>query len=220
MRNKYSKEDFELAVKTSNSVREILIKLGLEPKGGNYKVFYRNAKKFDVDVSSFINSTTYGIETEKRNCISDALLSQTITSKQSYLAVLIALGLTESGTNNRWLRTKVKKLNINTDHFTGQAHMKGKSYPSPLKIPLEKILVKDSLYASTSTLRKRLIKEGALLNVCGRHGCGIDSWQNEPIVLHLDHINGDNTDNRIENLRLLCPNCHSQTETYCGRNKK
>lgn len=218
MRNKYSKEDFELAVKTSNSVREILIKLGLEPKGGNYKTFYRNAKKFNVDVSSFINGTTYGIENEKRDCITNDLLLQTVNAKQSYLGVLNALGLSESGTNNRWLRTKIKKLDLQTDHFTGQAHLAGKTHNWSPKIPLKKILIKNSDYASSSTLRKRLIKDKILIDECSR--CGIDSWQDEPIVLHLDHINGVNTDHRIENLRLLCPNCHSQTETYCGRNKK
>lgn len=218
MRNKYSKEDFELAVKTSNSVREILVKLGLEPKGGNYKVFYRNAKKFDVDISSFINNTTYGIETEKRDCITDDLLKQTVTSKESYLGVLTALGLSESGTNNRWLRTRIKRANIDTAHFTGKGHMKGKSHPNPSKIPLKNILVRESSYTSSHKLRLSLIKENLLSNECNR--CHLTDWLNEPINLHLDHINGINTDNRIENLRLLCPNCHSQTETYCGRNKK
>lgn len=66
MKNKYTKENFALAVKTSGSLREILIKLGLEPKGGNYKTFYRNAKKFKIDVTAFINETTYGVETEQR----------------------------------------------------------------------------------------------------------------------------------------------------------
>ena len=50
--------------------------------------------------------------------------------------------------------------------------------------------------------------------------CGLTEWMGKPIVLQLDHINGDNRDNRIENLRLLCPNCHSQTETFCRKNRK
>lgn len=57
---------------------------------------------------------------------------------------------------------------------------------------------------------------GPLPNVCG--GCGISEWRASPLALHLDHVNGIGDDHRLQNLRFLCPNCHSQTETYCGRN--
>ena len=64
----------------------------------------------------------------------------------------------------------------------------------------------------TTHLKHRLIKEGILINVCDK--CGIDEWMGFGLTLQLDHINGDNYDNRITNLRLLCPNCHSQTPTF------
>ena len=65
-------------------------------------------------------------------------------------------------------------------------------------------------------LKKRLLRAGLLTNACAV--CGINQWQGRPLVLELDHINGVSDDHRLENLRLLCPNCHSQTDTYCGRN--
>lgn len=85
-----------------------------------------------------------------------------------------------------------------------------------VKIPLEEILAGDHPYYQTLKLKKRLVKEGIFENKCS--SCEIDMWQGKEISLQLDHINGDNSDHRKENLRLLCPNCHSQTDTWCGRN--
>jgi len=69
---------------------------------------------------------------------------------------------------------------------------------------------------SRSKIKNRIVKNGLLPYKCAI--CNIDSWNNKPISLHLDHINGINNDNRLDNLRFLCPNCHSQTESYCGKN--
>jgi len=78
------------------------------------------------------------------------------------------------------------------------------------------VLVQGSTY-DVPLLKRRLVEEGLLAPRCASCGLG-ETWEGAPLVLHLDHINGDRTDNRLENLRFLCPNCHSQTETYCGRN--
>jgi len=68
----------------------------------------------------------------------------------------------------------------------------------------------------TSQLRYRLLKEGFKKDEC--EICGISQWNNKPICLELDHISGDKSDNSLENLRILCPNCHSQTSTFRGKN--
>jgi len=78
------------------------------------------------------------------------------------------------------------------------------------------IFTENSLY-SNELVKGRIVKDNLLEYKCSK--CGIDSWHGETIVLDLDHINGDNRNNRLENLRFLCPNCHSQTDTYKGRNK-
>ena len=88
---------------------------------------------------------------------------------------------------------------------------KGKTFT-----PNEQIFKTDSFY-SNELVKQRIVKDDLLIYKCNK--CGIDQWQGETIVLDLDHINGNNTDNRLENLRYLCPNCHSQTDTYKGRNK-
>lgn len=105
----------------------------------------------------------------------------------------------------------------NTHLIAGaKAKMGGSSYKR--KRPLEDILIEHSDYDSTSALKKRLINESILTNQC--YNCGLEpKWDNKVLVMALDHINGRPFDHRIENLRLLCPNCHSQTDTYMGRNK-
>lgn len=84
---------------------------------------------------------------------------------------------------------------------------------------IESILIEDSPFISTSSLKKRLLKEGIIEEICAM--CGqLPVHNNMPLALQLDHINGISNDHRISNLRLLCPNCHSQTETYSGKNTK
>ena len=85
---------------------------------------------------------------------------------------------------------------------------------------LSKILTENSTYTNVKLLKKRLLESKLLQYRCYNLDCGITSWLGKSLSLQIDHINGHNNDHRLENLRLLCPNCHSQTDTYCGRNKK
>ena len=96
---------------------------------------------------------------------------------------------------------------------------KDKNYRSvqPTKIPTIEILEGRHPYYQTLKLKKRLIKEGIKENKCDI--CGITEWNGKLISMQLDHINGDSHNHKLENLRMICPNCHSQTETYCGKNK-
>jgi hypothetical protein len=85
-------------------------------------------------------------------------------------------------------------------------------------ISLEDLLVENRKQTNRGYLKARLLKEGLLENKCYGINCNItDSWLGKPLVLQLEHINGHNKDNRIENLCLLCPNCHSQTPTFAGK---
>lgn len=86
-------------------------------------------------------------------------------------------------------------------------------------IPIEQILVENSSYKNRACLKYRLVKEGLLEYKCV--SCGnVGIWLGKKLSLQIDHINGKNNDNRLENLRFLCLNCHAQTSTYCGKNIK
>ena len=94
--------------------------------------------------------------------------------------------------------------------------LKGGNKNAPSKIDLNEILDVVHPHFQTYKLKNRLLKEGVLKNICSI--CLIDSWKGKPIKLELDHIDGSRTNHALSNLRLLCPNCHSQTDTY--RSKK
>ncbi len=85
----------------------------------------------------------------------------------------------------------------------------------PSATPMSELLIAGT-YRGRENLKLRLVKEGIKENCCER--CGLDVWREQPLSLSLHHINGDRLDNRLENLELLCPNCHSQTDTFSGRN--
>jgi hypothetical protein len=97
-----------------------------------------------------------------------------------------------------------------------KAVMRGDITPRPARVPLEDLLVADRPQTSRTNLKARLIDEGVKENRC--EICGVTDWLGKPLSMQLHHNNGNGTDNRLENISLLCANCHSQTDTYGGRN--
>lgn len=154
-----------------------------------------------------------GKKISKVYSVTDEEFRNIIASNYSYSDCLRALGLgTKGGSSTDILKRRIKELNCSIDHFNRE------KAEVNIKYDLKDILIKDSPYLNIARLKKRLISQGILEYKCAI--CGLKEWQNKPISLQLDHINGNNNDHRIENLRLLCPNCHSQTITFAGKNKK
>ena len=129
------------------------------------------------------------------------------------------LGLSTYGSSYRSFKIRAKNLNLDLVHFTGQNHLKGKTNTWTKGRSLDDFLIENSNTILGSHIKQRLIREGLVEEKCV--GCGLGSiWNGNHITLQIDHINGDCFDHRLENLRLLCPNCHSQTSTFGSKSAK
>jgi len=141
-----------------------------------------------------------------------------VKNSTSVRQVLGKLGLREAGGNYTQINKFIKYYKINIGHFKGQGWNKGMRGIGKPRLSLKEILVKNSYFQSFK-LKKRLFEaklKTQYCEICGWAERSVD----DRIPLELDHINGDSLDNRIENLRILCPNCHSMQPTHRGRNRK
>lgn len=141
-----------------------------------------------------------------------------VQNSTSIRQALSKLGLTGFGGAYKSFKRFAEKYGVDYSHFSGKTWNRGfQTGPKPT-FPLQDVFDGKHPHYSTQHLKRRLITEGFLKNECAV--CGIHEWLGQPLSLHLDHIDGVNTNHALKNLRLLCPNCHSQTATYAGRNNR
>lgn len=146
------------------------------------------------------------IEIEYQNLV-DAINS---TNSMAEAALKLNLSFTT-------FKRKAQKLGLYKPN-QGRNGLKALNYKNKKTIPLEDILSGKYPNYSRTNLKRRLFSAGIKENKC--EICKITEWNNKKINCELDHINGINNDNRLENLRIICPNCHSQTITNSGKNKR
>lgn len=149
----------------------------------------------------------------------EELLTEAVRNSVSFAGVVRYLGMVEAGGNHVHISRTIKRMGIDTSHFTGQAWRRGR--PSERRKGPEDLLVlreQGSPRTNGERLRKALLESGRpyVCVLCGNTG----KWLLKRITLHVDHINGKYWDNRPVNLRFLCPNCHAATPTYAGRNRR
>jgi len=151
------------------------------------------------------------------------LVEPVVLRSRSLAEVLRDLGVRPTGGNYRYVTARIRVLGIPTGHFLGQGWSKGQSEESDVGVASstrgrkrtdDEVFVENSPETCGARLLRRLLRLGRPYR-CAT--CNVSEWRGKPLGLHVDHVNGVNNDNRLDNLRLLCPNCHSQTDTYCNK---
>ncbi|RRR80332.1 HNH endonuclease signature motif containing protein [Streptomyces sp. RP5T] len=207
----YTRERLEEAARGARTLSEACLRLGVDPKGWKRRYVHERMKKLGVDVSHF--------EREGAKWTRD-ILQPVVAASTSVNDVLRRLGLEVVGGHHTNISRRIKAYGIDTSHFTPVVRTESQRY-NQRRRTAEEILVEDTSKDARrvpSTRLKRAMSEVGVEECCEM--CGIEGvWLGEPLPLEVDHIDGNWRNNRVENLRLLCPNCHSTTDSYRGRGK-
>ncbi|MEW2517746.1 HNH endonuclease signature motif containing protein [Actinacidiphila alni] len=205
--SRYTYERLSEAAATSRTLSAALEKLSVDPKSPSRSYVRERMKKLGVDTSHF--------EREGARWTRE-VLEPAVAASTSFSDLLRRLGLDVVGGHHTHISRRVKAFGIDTSHF-GRPSRKGlKQRRSP-----EELLAEQTGPYVRRIPSDRLRRAMALMGRAERCAmCGTEPvWRGRPLPLEVDHVDGNWRDNRLENLRFLCPNCHATTDTYRGRAK-
>ncbi|MGW0734135.1 HNH endonuclease signature motif containing protein [Streptomyces sp. NPDC002851] len=208
----YTRERLEEAAGASRTLSEALERLGVDPRSSRRRYIQDRMKKLGVDTSHFERE---GVKWTR------AILQAAVSASTSVSEVLRRLGLDAVGGHHTHISRKIKAYGIDTSHFTPVVRTENQRH-NQRRRTAEEILVEETsphAWRTPSSRLKRAMRELGNEERCALCGIG-PVWLGEPLPLEVDHIDGNWRNNRIENLRLLCPNCHATTDTYRGRRKQ
>ncbi|MFI6933404.1 HNH endonuclease [Streptomyces sp. NPDC050287] len=208
----YTRERLTEAAARCTDIDEVIAFLGTRPYASLPRYLVRRFAAFGIDVSHLSSSSRRLRPTRDE-------LHEVVAESASLTEVLRRLGRPHNHWQRTLLRQWITEEGISTAHFLGQGHRRGKR--SHNAKGAEEILLHHQGKRRTDTaLLRRALREVGVLEQCA--GCGVGpEWLGRPMTLEVDHTNGDWSDDRRENLRLLCPNCHAITNTWCrGGNRR
>jgi hypothetical protein len=201
----YTRARLAEAAEQCASMEEVVTLLGARPYANLGRYLRKRFAFFGIDISHF---------TDPREATRPdvTVLAAAVAGAVSRAEVLRRLGLPDSTTMRRRLHTWLQEAGLDTAHFLGQAHQRGKQ--KARRTAEDILVVHNGTHRTATRLLRRALAEVGVPERCARCGTG-PTWRGRRMTLEVDHINGDRRDDRRENLRLLCPNCHALTPTWC-----
>ena len=209
---RYEKSKIIDLYEKSSTIKEMLVELDLLPITSNYSKIKSVLGEYGCDLLKFDIANGRNLKSK----YSKEELEKIVSESKTYRECFEKLGIRSAGANYRHLKKYISKYEIDTSHF--DPYYNNVNRLSKSKINLIDLL-KENVDYSRTRLKRRLFEEQILENICSL--CGQNEiWNGTKISLILDHINGVHNDNRIENLRIVCPNCNAGLDTFAGRNNK
>ncbi|MFD3945826.1 HNH endonuclease [Streptomyces sp. NPDC058579] len=203
---RYTRECLAEAAARCADIDEVIAFLGTRPYANLARYLMRRFAHLGIDVSHF---PPFGRLARPSTCE----LRDVVAASSSVREVLHRLGRADNGAQRAALRRWIAEDGLSTAHFLGQAHRRGKA-SATAKRPEEVLVRHDKSNRTTTKVLRRALRGIGVPEQCARCGVGPE-WLGKPMTLEIDHIDGDWRDDRRENLRLLCPNCHAITSTWC-----